>query len=424
MTQQTLFPFSFEMAEEKLTSRSGLSLFAEFYKAIGLSKLTDKYLPRPLSNRGFLPSVYVNALCLLLTAGGSCLDDIRELEEERDLFDVLGIKTVPDPTSIGDWLRRTGEKGLSGLALLMNDINKKIMEKDDITEYTLDIDATEIIAEKRDALYTYKNNKGYMPMLGFIFENNLCINDDFREGNTSPRQDNLEFYLECKKSLPEGKVFKYFRADSASYQSKLINKLNEDGVKYAITAILDSSVKRAVESITGWIKPEGKDYEIGEVVHSTDKADHAFRLVVKREYRKQPDMFEEGCFYHAVATNIPEEEMNTLSVLEFHNKRGQAENFNKEVKLGFGLEQMPCGEFLANAVFFRIGIIAYNLFVGFKKLFTPDMFSQTISTFRWKLINIAGRITRHAGGIMLKISAAIEKLNRFLDIRQKIISCA
>lgn len=54
---------------------------------------------------------------------------------------------------------------------------------DDITEWTLDIDATEIVSEKRDALYTYNKNKGYMPMLGFIAENSICINDDFREGN-------------------------------------------------------------------------------------------------------------------------------------------------------------------------------------------------------------------------------------------------
>jgi hypothetical protein len=31
-------------------------------------------------------------------------------------------------------------------------------------------------------------------------------------------------------------------------------------------------------------------------------------------------------------------------------------------KIGFGMERMPCGQSFANAVFFRIGALAYNLY--------------------------------------------------------------
>jgi hypothetical protein len=419
MIQQKLFPFNLEMTNERLSSRSGLSLVIGFYKALGLSELTDKYLPHPLSNRGFKPSVFVNSLCLLLTSGGRSLDDIRELKEEKALFDITEIQ-IPDPTAIGNWLRRMGESGLHGLKKLRNEINKTIMEKEDIAGYTLDIDATEIVSEKRDAVYTYNKNKGYMPMLGFIAENGICINDDFREGNISPADDNLEFYIECKKSLPAGKKYERLRADSASYQAELINKLEEDNVEWAITARKDKSVKQAIQSIAQWIKHD--DYEIAETIHSMDKTKSAFRLIVKREYR-QPDLFEEEIyFYHAVATNI--EDMSAADVLGFHNKRGQAENLNKEVKTGFGLEKMPCGEFSANAVFFRIGIIAYNLFVGFKKLFSPSMMNHTVSTFRWKIINIAGKVIKHSKNQILKLRVDISKFNLFLNIRQKILNFA
>ena len=417
MIQQKLFPFNFEMTNERLSSRSGLSLMVGFYNALGLSELTDKYLPPPLSFRGFKPSAFVNSLCLLLTSGGRSLDDIRELKTEKALFDITGIKTIPDPTAIGNWLRRTGKNGLLGLKRLRNEINKTIMEKEDTGGYTLDNRRNrDNIGKKR---CPYNKNKGYMPMLGFIAENDICINDDFRDGNISPADDNLEFYLECKKSLPAGKKYERVRADSASYQSSLINILEEDNVKWAITARKDKSVKQAIKSIKHWIKHN--DYEIGETVHSMDKTKSAFRLIVKREYR-QPDLFEEEIFYHAVASNI--EDMSAACVLEFHNKRGQAENLNKEVKAGFGLEKMPCGEFLANAVFFRIGIIAYNLFLGFKKLFAPSMMNHTISTFRWKIINIAGKVVSHSKNQILKLCVDISKFNLFLDIRQKILNFA
>ena len=45
-------------------------------------------------------------------------------------------------------------------------------------------------------------------------------------------------------------------------------------------------------------------------------------------------------------------------VLAWHNQRGQAENFHKELNHGLGLEQRPCGDSGAHAVFFRIGVLA------------------------------------------------------------------
>ena len=54
---------------------------------------------------------------------------------------------------------------------------------------------------------------------------------------------------------------------------------------------------------------------------------------------------------------------------------------------------MPCGTFLANAVYFGIGIISYNLFAGFK-LLNPEFLKHTIKTFRWSFLNIAGKIIK------------------------------
>ena len=315
-------------------------------------------LPPLEATEGFKPSVFVNSLVLLLTAGGGCLDDLRELKNEKELLGITGIKIIPEPGTVGDWLRRTDIEELNSIN---SSVIKKIIEKEDIVEYTLDIDATEITAEKRECMYTYKNNKGYMPMLGFLFENGICLHNEFREGNISPAYNHVDFYKKCKNNMPYGKTIKYFRADSASYQSSLINLLEEDNVKWAITADLDSSVKKAIKSIKEWIKPQGLDFEISEAVHCTNKTDKAFRLIIKREYRKHPDLFEGQYFYHAVATNL---EGKPLEILNWHNKRGQAENFNKEIKCGFSMESMPCGTFAANEAYFAIGILSYNLIMN------------------------------------------------------------
>jgi hypothetical protein len=49
--------------KEKLTCHAGLVLFGEFMLMLGLTRLVDEFMPKPLSNAGFKPSVYVNPLC-------------------------------------------------------------------------------------------------------------------------------------------------------------------------------------------------------------------------------------------------------------------------------------------------------------------------------------------------------------------------
>ncbi len=84
----------------------------------------------------------------------------------------------------------------------------------------------------------------------------------------------------------------------------------------------------------------------------------AFRLVVIRR-PVQLDMFkgeEPRLRYKTIASNREESAEETAA---WYNRRGEtSENRLKELKLGLGMERMPCGEFESNAVFFRIGALA------------------------------------------------------------------
>ena len=407
MIRQTIFSFKLEKTEEALTAHGGLALMAEFNHGLGLKGLVDRHLPGPGSNRGYTPSVYVDSLVLMLQGGGQRLEDLRELEREGALMKLIGRDCIPDPDSVGDWLRRMGnpdkgQAGLLGLGSVRDEMNRRILRRDGIREYTLDADATLVEAQKRDAKMSYKGLTGYRPMLGFLFESGLCLLDEFREGNESPGAGQLAFYLECNQRMPKGKRIGYYRADSASYQAELINALEEDHVKWAITADQDSAVKGVIRQIeeSAWKEPvAGCGYQIAESLHTMNKTKKAFRLIVKRWEKPRRDRFEgqqdgtpdvtEKYAYHAVASSWAEDEKPTHEVLRWHNGRGAAENFNKELKSGFGMEQMPCGEANANAVFFRIGVIAYNLFIGFRRLSQPGRGAPSPrfggSLFKWRV---------------------------------------
>ena len=142
--------------------------------------------------------------------------------------------------------------------------------------------------------------------------------------------------------------------------------------------------------------------------------------IVVRWKNPQPSWFEaEGYCYHAVASNREESE-SASEVLWRHNQRGEAENWHKELKLELGMEQMPCGQQAANAVFFGIGVVAYNLSQVLKASLLPPEYRQvSVATLRWKLYRVAGKLVRHARAWVLKVRTEGEKLALLEAARQR-----
>ena len=107
---------------------------------------------------------------------------------------------------------------------------------------TLDLDATEIVAHKAGARWTYNKNKGFMPMIGQV----AAV--DFRHGNVPPAKDNLAFIQQCQQSLPEDCTVKALRIDAASYQTKVIAYCDKPGIEYAIRAKTSAALRAQIES--------------------------------------------------------------------------------------------------------------------------------------------------------------------------------
>lgn len=103
----------------------------------------------------------------------------------------------------------------------------------------------------------------------------------------------------------------------------------------------------------------------------------------------------------------------------WYRQRGEvSENGIKELKIGFGMERMPCGQLAANAAFFRIGVIAHNLFVLFKRsVLGGDWQRHKVATVRWRLFHLPGKLVRHAGAWVLRI--ATDSVELFKSIREK-----
>jgi len=419
MIRQTVLPFKLEKTKDTITSHAGLALLGEFCVGLGLLDFTDSYLPKPGSGAGFRASEYVFPLVLMLNGGGRSLEDVRVIRDDTGLREILPLDRVPTSDAIGDWLRKVSDTdGLPGLKKVNQKLLKRGMKYDGLKGYTLDIDATGIEAEKQSAKMTYKGFKGYMPIVGHLAENGLIVGEEFREGNVAPAARNLEFLKYCVRQMPKGKKIKAFRADGASYQADIVNYCNKWDIDFAIGGELDEAVLRAIYSIpeTSWTPY--KDGHIAETVHCMNRTKKSFRIiVVRRPYQSR--LFDENDIasrYTVIATNMAGA---AQEVLQWYNQRGDSsENRIKDLKIGFGMERMPCGQTKANAVFFRMGALAYNIYRLFlMKTLDKSWRKYQVRTIRWRLYQIAGKVVDHSNRIFLKVRRSY--YNLFAAIRLK-----
>lgn len=135
MIRQTVFPFKLERTSEELTAHGGLALLAECAHGLGLRHLVNRHRPPPGSPRGYAPAVFVENVLLMLLGGGRTLEDLRELEREAAVRDLVGVAELPDPDTVGDWLRRMGDpqRGLAGLGQVRDVLTARILRRDGIT---------------------------------------------------------------------------------------------------------------------------------------------------------------------------------------------------------------------------------------------------------------------------------------------------
>ena len=440
-----ILPVDLKRSKRKITANGGLFLAYESLLGLGLDQAIDQELPQPRSNRGFRPSEYVVPLMLMQHGGGRELEDLHKLRFDETMADILKVQnkkgfTIPSSDAAGDWLRRMGgEKtedgrakglGLVGLGKVNEWFCNWMLKEMGIEQVTLDGDATVISGNKEEADWTYKKVKGFQPLLGYISELGLCLHDDFRAGNIPACANALDFIKSCQSRLRGGRKIGALRSDSAWYQAEVFNWCEKEKVLFAVAADQDEAVRAAISRITEeewkpFLNKEGNqtDRQVAETVHSMEETDHAFRLIVQR-WRLDDDTGQLSLFgenasygYHVIASNRKEEAME---VIYWYNRRGNCENWIKETKLGFGTEYLPCGQLGANAVFFRIGLLAYNLSIAMKLLVFPREYrNRQIRTIRWRVYQWAGYLVRHAGRVVFRLCAPADVVGLFRRCRHR-----
>jgi hypothetical protein len=447
--RQGILPFVIELGErEDVTARAGLPLVVETLRALGVEELAAAHLPEPKRRRGFTPGQKLEALVTLLAAGGDRVEDVRVLSEDAGLERLLG-GALPSPDALLDflgqfhdpscWGERPAEKKayvppesqeLRGLDAVLREMIARGANRG-TTRATIDHDGTIIEAHKREARVAYEGTRGYQPLVAVWAEEQLIVADEFRDGNVAGGEDPLSSVQRAMGNLPPWVRERYFRSDSAAYYTPLLKYLVAEGIGFTISADMTQDLRTCCLAVppADWHEFENRGTEqvdVAEVEFTPgDWPKQAFplRYVVVRFTPLQTEMFDRLTpKYLAIVSNRAD--LDASALFRWHwEKAGTIEHVHRVMKDELGAGVMPSGRFGANAAWFRINALTFNVLTVLKRRALPERLRDARpKRLRFELFTLPGKLTVHQSRLSVRTSAREERLQEIVDARRQLLA--
>jgi hypothetical protein len=73
------------------------------------------------------------------------------------------------------------------------------------------------------------------------------------------------------------------------------------------------------------------------------------------------------------------------------------------LKLDFGGDTLPCSDFKANALYFLIALLSFNLFALMRQLLPEEIARHRAITIRWRLYAMAAKVVKTGRQVFIKL---------------------
>ncbi len=228
------------------------------------------------------------ALLLLNLAGGESVSDVEVLEKDEGLKRVMGEaeghglkrgerrwrverrRGFPSEAAVFRYLRGFHDEEAEGVreehrAFIpaANEALRGLWEVNGAMlcwmqrrwpqrEAPLDMDATLVETQKREALASYQKTKAYQPLTTYGWETESVVHSEFRDGNVPAGYEQLRVMREALRHLPRGVKTVRLRSDTAGYQQELLKYCAEGKderfgvIEFAVGVDVTAAFKRAV----------------------------------------------------------------------------------------------------------------------------------------------------------------------------------
>ena len=403
-----------EFTADNLTIFGGFSnIFKFFTKSKAIDKL-DRYISIKKIKKIYVSLDYVKILLTMLTFGFKNMNQISFLESDRYILKLLDLERFPHVSTLGRFLKRFTFKHCQEIVDSRRDLFKRFHKLAfNLKRITIDLDSTvlNICGHQEGAERGYndkkRGNRSYNPLLAFIYETKEMLHGILRSGSCHCANGAVEFIKEVITMLPSRLYGVTFRADSGFFSDSILSYLESKGFNYIMSAKLYTNIVNIILSIR---ESTYSFYENGKevaVFHYKMKSwDKKRKFIVVRTlrglYNNQIELFESGKYeYQVFITNL---NGDPQKLVRYYHKRGNSENYIKELKYDMHIGELNTDSFWANQALFQFSILCYNLLVWFKNIFIgKSELRTTIRTFRERFLLIPGKLIKRSRQVILKL---------------------
>lgn len=368
------------------------------------------------------------------------------------------IRTLPSPTVLREFLelfhdpeqekQRQPHKAfipqpsdlLLGLVLLNAAFAAQVQRRSPRTTATLDMDATLVETFKKAALYCYKKFKAYQPLNVYWAEQGLMLFSEFRDGNVPADYDLLRPFKQSLDLVPPGVEKLYLRSDTAGYIIELLKycaeaKSERFGViEFAVGADMTAPFRAAVREVpeTAWdrlfrvvdgkLVDTGQEYaEVCFVPNWTaaKKDGPVYRFLAIREVLEQQPLagmetqlslpFQTvnwGPVTYKVTGIVTNRDLPGDELIWWYRGRcGKSEEAHSIMKEDLAGGKLPSQLFGANAAWWQMMILAFNVNAAMKRLVLGEIWvNRRMKAVRFWLINLPGRIHKRGRQLFVRLA--------------------
>jgi hypothetical protein len=387
------------------TPFGGLFAMHRLVTRLGLVEAIDATLELLKIHLPYHESDHVLTLAYNVLCGGTRLEDIDRFRNDVPLMNGLGAKLLPDPTTIGDFLRRFTETDIVGLMEAINSVRPHLWRSrgtDLLGEVAyLDVDGTTVPTTgqlKQGMDISYKGIWGYAPLVVSLANTREVLYLVNRPGNAPSHLDAPAWIDKAiglvapyaKRVCLRGDTDFALTAHFDQWARQVDFVLGTDNIAALRTRAeaLDPSAwtrlhrpapyenktgttrarrpnrKQHVVAQRGYLNLKLNHEDVAEFSYQPGKCGRAYRVVVVRKNisrMKGETALLDEVRYFFYFTTYSADSHTCAQLVELANDRCDQENIHGQLKSGINALHAPVGDLHSNWAYMLIATLAWNI---------------------------------------------------------------
>lgn len=415
------------------THFGGVYLIHEFLRNLRFRSFLHEYVRFEQRNNDFTLSELLVALLYPMILGLE-RTEVSALLNINGVFQyITGLRRFPDPQTLRRFLIRAAPDVLPQLRDAHDRLRTHFLCLPTLPSgFWIDCDSTArtLYGKQQEGVVkgynpAHPGKKSYHPLIITEGHRGDCLAGILRFGNAHTAEGVQELFARVLPVLPHRERLR-LRADSGFYDGSFIAAVR-DVADFAVIAKMTTPIKTRIASLSYTPAPHGfATASFPYRPHGWDRDENFIalrRTLPPAEEDEQTTLFTlERYAYSVMVSNLP---LQPYQAFSFYGDRMGMERIIRILKEDYLFGTAPTADFLANALYAEISILAYNLIIWFRRLCLPDDWqSFTLPIIRRRLLMIPGEFVRIHNVPTLRFAESNPYKDVFLSAQQRIKNIA